>query len=539
MLYTLEVLVLWGLFILGSLFFLNYFAGESKARTFGIFSLFLAILSVVYFPCITGHYIFHDDVYLWAWQKTIWATHAQYSGDGLCFRPLSRIIRFSLGNFVDHVNDANYIRFVTIIITSLTAMAIDIWLRKVCAFSRGPSCLISLAIVVLPPFQIYVSWMSAGPLAVAIFLTLCSALMLLDPAQKGPSQLMFLTVPLLIKDRKKFLKVLISSILLFCSLLIYQPVGTFYIALLAVWLIGENCQEMNFKKWPWLHLAVFFMTAFIDILLYKMLIPANAMGTGSIYNNSFTTDYAGKLWWFFQEPMVAALNLWHVFPSRAVAGAVLFIILWGVLLEFFDPRETKDNNRGGFPWNIALKYFGVICLIFLSFSVNFIAQTNYFFYRTIAPLITIVFFLFWSGARRILAFYFKKERYEAFSRSILFLICVSGMFCAYRASKMYCVDNNTREMRYIENELAKKYNPNIWEILIIRPSGPPSPQVAIQDEFGYTSCFFPSNVFCMIEAAAKEQGIILHKGLLLSSGTSTDHFPQDPGFLIIDLNRSG
>ena len=536
MINTFEILILWALFILGSLLFLNYFAGESKAKTFFVFLLFLAILSVVYSSGITGHYIFHDDVYLWKWHKTNWATHPSYAQQAIFGRPLASVVMFSADFLVDSVTSANFVRFLTIIIISLIALGLDIWLRKVCGALRKASFLVSLAIVILPPFQMFVNDLSACYITVATLLSIYSALLLLGLESTQKHRLNFM---LFGKITKEFwIGVVLSLFFLSCSLMMYQSGATFFIALLAIWLIGVDCREINNIKWPWLHLTVFFFATLIYLFFFKILVPVHIRGIASTYSNSVTSDYAEKLWWFFQEPFLASLNLWHVFPTRIVAGGVLFIILLGIVLEFYSLMKSEGGDKRIHAKNFLLKYFAILFLIFLSFSVNLVAQTNLFLYRTMAPLIAIVFVLFWSGIRRIIAAFFKGGRCETYATIVLFIICVCGMFFAYTTFKKYCVDNNSRELRCIENELAQKYNSNIRKVYIIRPSTGPLSQVPIADEFGVTTCFFPQDIPWLVKAAFQERRISLYGDVILTSGISMPLFSKDTHLLVIDLNAS-
>jgi len=536
MINTFDFLILWGLFILGSFFFLNYFAGESKVKTFAVFLLFLAILSVVYSSGITGHYIFHDDVYLWKWDKTNWATHPSYAQQAIFGRPLAALVMFSADSFVDSVKSANFVRFLTIVIISLIALGIDIWLRQVCGILRKASFLVSFAIVILPPFQMFVNDLSACYITVATLLSIFSALLLLGLDRNQKQHLNFMLFWEITKE--PWFTVFLSLFFLSCSLMIYQSGATFFIALLAIWLIGVNCREMNNIKWPWFHLVVFFFATLIYLFLFKMLVPVDMRGIASAYSNSVTSDYAAKLWWFFRDPFFAALNLWHVFPTWTVAGGVLFIILLGFMLEFFSLMKSEGGNKRILALNFLLKYFAVLFLIFLSFSVNLVAQTNLFLYRTIAPLIAIVFVLFWSGIRRIMAAFLKGGRYETYAIIVLFFICVCGGSFAYTTFRKYCVDNNSRELRYIEDELTRKYNSNTREVYIIRPLARLSSQVPIADEFGVTTCFFPQDIPWLVKAAFQERRISLFGGVLLTSGISMPPSSQDPHLLAIDLNRS-
>ncbi len=530
MINILSVLVFWGIFILGSLFFLNYFASESKTRTFSVFLLFLALLSIVFFPGITGHYLYHDDVFLWDWQRTHWATHVQYIQQGKCGRPLAKFIMFSMDSLVGTINSANIVRFFTIVIISLIALAIDIWLRRICGFLKRDSFLVSLAIVVLPPFQVYVYPVAAFYVPVAILLSIFSAFVLLKQERNQERLINF----------RFFEWPLYSLFLLLCSLMTYQSGSTFFIALLAIWLIGADCREMNNIKWPWLHLAIFFIAVLIYFIFFKMLVPANAMGEGSIYNNSVAFNYGQKLCWFFRQPMVAALNLWQnvlIFSSRAVAVGVFSIIFLGIVSEFLYLMRSEDvSNKGILARNLLFKYLAILVLILLSCCVTLVIHAYVSFYRTLAPLMAIVFILFWNGIRRILVVFLKQGGYETIATVVLIFICICAMIFAQVTFRKYCVDNNSRELRYIENEIISKYNSHIQRVYVIRPTC--FVKGNDNDEFGNTTCFWSHDVPGLVKAAFQEKGIISGASLNVTSVTAKDFISQDPHLLIIDLNKN-
>lgn len=547
------VLTVWGLFYFASILFLNAYSGESKAISFFKFLFFLIILSLVFWPGITGHYIFHDDVYLWKWQKADWTTHPQYAVEGLIGRPLARIMRFSVESLVDKVSDANVVRFLTIIILSLTALSLDVWFRMVCGVSKKMSFLLSLSMVTLPPFQIYIHWMNSYPMAVAILLSIFSAILLLKPHRSGPVELAFRTFSssrteqgytryfaLLKNVEQKFpVAVLLSFFLLMISLMTYQPAAPFFIALLTFWLIGLDSRKLSTVTWPWLHLTIFMMTLGVYLFVFKMLVPVSAMGDHSVYSNALVSNYTEKLLWLLREPMIAILNLWHVFPSRVIARIILLIIVLGVLLEFVHLLKSDDHRKFVLVRNFLWKYSVIIVFAFMSSGVVLaIKSADGILYRAAAPQTAIIFILVWHSIKNIFFTFVKKEKGEIAITFILFLMGVAGMFMAHHTFKKYCVDINVLELNYIENELAQKYNSQIKTIHVIRPAGVSSTDVKIMDEFGYTTCFFPTDVPWLVKAAIQEKAIDIHNKheLMVTSGTEESTVP-DPNVLIIDLRR--
>ncbi len=553
MMNTWIVLTIWGLFYFGSFLFLNAYSGESKAISFFKFLFFLIILSLVFLPGITGHYLFHDDVFLWQWQKTDWTTHPQYVVEGLIGRPLARIMRFSVESIVDNVSDANVVRFLTIIVISLTALSLDVWFRMVCGASKKMSFLLSLSMVTLPPFQIYVHWMNSYPMAVAILLSVFSAIVLLKPRGSDTVELEFRTISslkteqgntrsfaLLKNVEQKFpVGVLLSFSLLTISLLIYQPAAPFFIALLTFWLIGLDSRNLSKVTWPLLHLIIFMVTLGVYLFVFKMVVPVSAMGEHSIYSNALVSNYTEKLLWIFREPVIAILNLWHVFPSRAVAIIILLIIVLGVALEFIHLLKSDDHEKFVLMRNFLWKYSAIIVFIFLSSGVVLaIKSADGMLYRAAAPQTAVIFILMWHSIKNIFSTFVKKEKREIALTFVLFLIGVVAMFMAHHTFKKYCVDMNALELKHIENELSQKYNAQIKTIHVIRPAGVSSTDVKMMDEFGYTTCFFPTDVPWLVKAAIQEKGIYIHnrQELVVTSGTE-EVIIQDPHVLTINLRR--
>ncbi|MEI8011174.1 MAG: hypothetical protein WCI27_01650 [Candidatus Omnitrophota bacterium] len=534
MMFNMWIVLLWGLFFAGSLSFLNYFAAESKTRTIFIFLSFMGILSLIYYPGLTGHYIFHDDVFLWFWDKTHWTTHLQYRHTILCGRPLGAIVWLSVASFVDTVDSANMVRFFAVIIISLIALAVDIWFRRVCGLREVHSFFLVLLIVLLPPFQVYVYWISVFNIPVAILLSIYS-LMLLFKLERNQALLVnILTFD--IRNRNVLIGSSISLVLLLCSLMTYQAGATFFIALLAMWFMRVNRGDMPTVKWPWLPVTVFGVAATAYLGVFKILVPVNAAGLKAAYHNGLVVDYAGKLGWFFREPLMAAFNLWHVPRSGAVASIVLFVIVLGIVFDFIHSIRQNSNIRL-FRKNFILKYLVILVFLFLSFGINLVVSTNGFSYRTITALITIVFILFWSGISKTCVVFLRQEQQERAITCLLFFIVTGVMILTHINFMRYCVDNNTQELNYVENELEKKYTTDIEKIHVVRPSDPPLAGKGSGDEFGITTCFFYDNIPWLVKAAFLERKIAGGGAITLSTGAAKDFVAPRPHLLIIDLGR--
>jgi hypothetical protein len=546
MINTFVVLTCWGLFYIGSLLFFNLYSGDTRTATFCKFFIFLIILSLVFLPGITGHYIFGDDTTAWRWPNKEWAAHPGYGFAARAGRPLSRI-HLSILSLIDNVSDANFVRFLTIILISIIAVSMDVWFRMICGVSRNISFLLSLTIVTLPPFQLYVHWMSTYCMALAILMSMFSAILLLKPKSDDPDRLEFRTIysskidqeksryfRLLQKIEKKIpLTIILSLSLWICSLLTYQPSTTFFVALLAFWLSGVDSRHLDLKKWPWLHLAIFIIAAGAYLFAFKMLVPANATGV-DLYSNELTSNYLIKIIWFLTDPVVKVLHLWHLSPSITIACGIFFIILMGIAFEYFDlvrPR-LEDKQRSEFVRNFLWKYLSIFILTFLSSIVIIVIKNNFFAYRSSAPLIVFIFLIFWSSVRKIISHYINEQKSEFAVTITLIFICVAGILSAHTTFKKYCVDNNSMELRYIENEIAQKYNYNITHIHIISPVA--STSLIDTGEFDITNCS-GHNCPWLVQIAFTENQI--HpKDLIVSSDTKKVFF-QPPNMLVIDLNK--
>jgi hypothetical protein len=544
MINTFVVLTCWGLFYIGTLLFFNLYSGDTKTATFCKFFLFLIILSLVFFPGISEYYIFADDTTVWRWPNKEWSAHPGYGFAALSGRPISRI-HLSMLSLIDNVSDANFVRFLAIILIAIIAVSMDVWFRMICGVSRNISFLLSLSIVTLPPFQIYVHWMGTYCMALAILLSMFSAILLLKPKSSDPDKLEFRTIyssnidqgksryyQLLKRIEEKIpLTIILSFTLWICSLLTYQPSATFFVALLAFWLTRVDCRDFDLKKWPWLHLAIFIIAAGVYLFAFKIMVPANAIGV-DLYSNELTSDYLTKIIWFLTDPIVKALHLWRISPPEAVAGGILFIILSGIVLEVIDLFRVENKKINGLVLNFLWKYLALLFLILLSSGVQLAIKPDVFFYRSFAPLVATIFILFWSGVQRIVAFFTQREKSEFVAMIILLFICVTGIFSAHTTFKKYCVDNNSMELKYIENEIAKKYNPDITQIHIISPL--PSNSVYYTGEFDATTC---NGLNCpwLVQIAFQENGI-QPNDLIVSSDTKKV-IVQSPHMLIIDLNK--
>ena len=103
--------ILLSLIVVGTFFALYVlFRGVSVKRAAGVFTLFVGVLYLTYFPFLHGYYVYHDDYYFWAWTRGDCSTHPQYEWSRMLARPIVNLVMCALGSLIERVQDANTAR---------------------------------------------------------------------------------------------------------------------------------------------------------------------------------------------------------------------------------------------------------------------------------------------------------------------------------------------------------------------------------------------------------------------------------------------
>jgi len=343
-------------------------APDIFSRPLVLIILFALMMGVVYSPVLYFDYVFHDDATFWVKLKEYGFKHMYFDrcisecryGDAL----LVTIQNF----FIHKVSDLKFLRLLAIIISSGSACLLFQQMRRL-LFSNIQAFLLISVIFFLPGFSVLIFNAAYSSIISLCILMACWSFHRIN------------TAPGIILPAFSFL----------FAISIYPPAAMFYWVMAGMdVLFAHDTQGSRFKSNIFRSIAV----GLACIMIYALSVFSmhffypHESNTASFYNPfNINHDMLGKLQWFFQEPLVNALNLWNIFPKKTLSIAVSgFIILtaWAA--------ATKGRLH------IDLRRIGLLAFIFfLAFLPNLAAKGNAAFYRCLIPLSSLIWLvLAWS-----------------------------------------------------------------------------------------------------------------------------------------------
>lgn len=506
-----------------------------------IFFIILFVFFLTYMPIIQGYYVHHDDNYYWAWgygECSSWPTAGfskYYTGRpfgayiicsfGWLFKALQGSGAINMG-----MESANYIRGIGIVSVSVLAYLFFIWLRQN-SLKMFHSLLLVVCIFTLPPFQSMLATISNIQNVITTVLTVVAffiAMKSVNTEQKN----------------KSIRYAVLSILLLLIVLLTYQSSMMFFWTMLAVLVLQLDMQSFDKMRKKIIYL---FCIGFAAILAYYPIAHQITKGrTDPNYDFGLVSDIYGKIIWFFNNPVVDALNLWHIFNSSTYTKITAFIILLGAAISFANAYlaiEADKKNTVKLLQYYIFKYFLVVSLVALSSLPHLASRLNFAPYRSIFPLAVLTaIFLFW--ALRNIALLFAEHKRERFLTAALVIGTLLGTYNAHNHLMNYYVFPQTLELRFIKSAIAQSAiaEGNLSKIKKIHVihSAPAVSYVSPSgrnDEFGTAGTTYPQDIKWIVYSAIDELGIDRQTILDISWGRKEDFKGADESTLVIDMTR--
>ncbi len=421
-------------------------------KAFFIFLAVFVALVVAYWPAITAQYLYHDDVVYFMTSPTRLEPPGSLYNVAIG-RFLGANLLIGLGLLVHSISDLNIIRFLGLLQLSICGFLFARWLRKH-FLSLPSSLLIAIATFTLPPFQIMVSQAGMGFQPVGIFFALLAAFSAY-------------WVPTLGWNPKNLFNknILFSVLLLLAALSVYQPAAMFFWAILGFVLLfsSKPLKELaaHVLHFVWSGLIAFVFYGVMLDQTKKYFIKFNLWG----YNPySLTGDYAGKIKWFFDEPMISVLNLWNVFPQALYANLFLGFVLGAVVLKVVRLRQGKALD-----WKRLMFVFIILSgLVFAAFLPNLATESNIFFYRCAPALMALMLFFAMASAREYLDVFKKANKFLLFS-IVLGCVALCGIVSAHQTIYQHRIVPSQREWKLFLGTLLQANLNQYNRIYVIEP----------------------------------------------------------------------
>lgn len=227
---------------------------------------------------------------------------------------------------------------------------------------RAWATAIPLLVCVTPPFQVYAAWDVCWPYPYAA----CAAGIAAVVARRGLNSII---------DRKRIatgvLFFVAAIALLVLSLATYQPAAMVFWLFAAVLLL---CDTVRFRRTVLLFAVLGIIMAValgLDAESGRIIVPLVAGHSFAAPRTQLVTDIHAKVTWFFQQPLLDALNVYNLFPMVTIAVAVSALGVLGLFVYLPGPLAVRLGKVG-----IA------VLLLPLSYLPNMVVAESWASYRT-------------------------------------------------------------------------------------------------------------------------------------------------------------
>jgi len=392
-------------------------------------------------------------------------------------RPVYALLIHLVFPLMHYIDDLAYLRLAAAISTGFLAWMFFRTLRFV-GIRRIYALALPLLICTTPPYEVFVAWESCAFYLYATILA-GAALISADHAfnQRASKQGIYFGSA--------------AIVLLATAMMIYQPAAMVFCVFAAIFLLSRNLSLKSTAARLGVYCSVLVITLELDYVAAKVL-PEVLYGTVSTDNRTqLATAPFAKIAWFFQEPLVNALNLWNLLPTAQIALLMAAFILIG--LFFFLPGSLAERG---------CKVLIAFALLPLSYLPNLVVQESWASYRTEVALTSLV--VLYAGFALLgffsFAFNVQKGRWRVTQGSerklqanlvtaILVVWVIFGGFSAAKNVSNYFVLPQAEELRILASQLNAASLANVTSIYVIPCSWSDSISPVVRyDEFGVASC---------------------------------------------------
>ena len=408
----------------------------------------LIVLTVLftYLPLAIANFGYFDDYFVLnkITHKTILIQSIQGG------RILSGFIEQYLFSLFNSIYNLKYIRLISIILISFSSVIFYKFLVKA-GFRKKSSAVFSLLTAFTPSMQIYASWAVLSSAPLSIILSTVAAFSFFK-----------------FKNFKLFI---LRSILIWLSLLIYQPSAMIYFALIPIIIYSQlmnNRENLHIAKATVYYV---FSGIFGCALAYLTLKLVPIFGIHMSTRAALVTKFYPKLIWFIQFPLIHSTNL-LMLQNRYITP-VAFILLFIVLI-FISKKARNPLFVSSYLYSVPLSYLP-----------NLVVAENWDSNRTLIGLYVI-----WCGILFLIIENFAKK--FKFNTVILVIFILALSYYVQKNIMDEFIVPGTMEVSYAIHKI-RKINPANNSTVCIIPSHwyNSLARYASLDDFG-TLAFYPS-----------------------------------------------
>jgi hypothetical protein len=305
-----------------------------------IYALFLIAFLIIYFPVVSGYYLYADD-YLFLFPKSefgidengFWIN--KVSKDWLIFsvstgKPLYFLFIMLANLCIENLGSANWFRLGAIAGLALFCTLNWVWLVRH-QFQSFEAFIISLIIGSLPAMNLTVAWITMSGVLPSLILSSLAALIVFKSMQASTGI-----------ARNSW-----RCIAVFCmvaALSTYQLSAMYYWVMVAVILLSI---ELKYWKQSRGMIAKYFLIGIVSMVIYIFVgrIIPHILGVGVSSRGGLDIHLLDKIGWFISSPTFSALNFIYLLPTLSTAFLVSVVISAGIIIESKLPVDNASINK--------------------------------------------------------------------------------------------------------------------------------------------------------------------------------------------------
>jgi hypothetical protein len=326
---------------------------------FSWLAILLALLCLVYLPCLIARYAFMDDyALLYGAREDFWQTVSTFLSGG---RPFFGYPVTFLYWQIAAIDNVWIMRLIGLI--GLESLGVFLfWFSIRSGWSRLGAFILSAGILTLPAWTIYVSWAICCLFGFVWVISGIAVALLDDSWQLHPLS-------------GRAARAIISVALIVVALFTYQPAACAIWLFFVVYLLGKET-SVSLQIYCFLRVALCFLIACgIFYLLFKMyghMQPRAAL----------ETNFLSKLTWFFKQVLPRGFSFgWLGLPEKYCRRTEL--VLFGAALIVL---RYKSNIR-----RLIMVAALVPCCLVLGFTASIITSDRWPTFRSTVVVYSIVF----------------------------------------------------------------------------------------------------------------------------------------------------
>ncbi len=484
--------------------------------------IFIA-LAACYNTVFRYGYAHHDEVNFFLYGKT-YILHSVRLFVLSMGRFIGAYIATGLNYLVNSLFDLKVTRFFMIVQLWISACILMRWLKSH-FLSKRDAFLFSVALFTLPSFEIMASFAAGFNNSTGVWMGLLSGVLAFGMSIEGT-----------ILSRIKSKSFIFSVIFFILGLMAYQPSAVIFWIIPALVILFSSLDKFEETKQRLINIFVsgFFALGiyFLILQVFKKMLSQIAGG----YNPySLSTDYFGKIYWFFSEAVSNCLNFWNVFPKSlyVVLASVFIGFLTLVILTLRIKRAQESKEVKSISIKIIILSSVFLSCLFLSFLPNLLSTGNFAFYRCLSGPATIILALLVWGIWRMTQI-LKFQSRNVFSL-LLAILMIFGLLRAHHNVFRYIVFPGYIEMDVMKNVLRNEFE-TYKRIHIIHADQ--DKLKTYYDEFGLVSSSMAQNRLGLVSGGYTE---IFKQDNMFLYGILFDFDLQEAEFLFVrnDDRESG